>query len=142
MFTLERALLFRICLRFSALIGDKSNERWSSDKRVISISEIIKDLNSERLNALRDQFIEFYRSSGLEFWRNKFAAHNDKNMLTQGEKPILYVTSSQIREELQKLNDFVNLLKGEQYTFTEVDVQTVFGTGADKFFELIKTISE
>lgn len=142
MFTLERALLFRICLRFSALIGDKSNERWSSDKRVISISEIIKDLNSDRLNSLRDQFIEFYRASGLEFWRNKFAAHNDKNMLIQGEKPLLLVTSIQIHEELQKLNDFINLLKGEQHVLTDVEVQTIFGTGADKFFATIKKISE
>lgn len=142
MFTLERALLFRICMRFSALIGDRSSDRKGhEDRRVLSISEVIKDLGSARLDGLRDGFRKFYTDSGLELWRNKFAAHNDKAMRVDKRAPLLNVSADALFEQVQNLNDFINLLKDREEVHTDVDTVVEFGTGVDRFLSVMSKLS-
>tara|TARA_Y100000310_G_scaffold284906_1_gene307986 strand:+ start:1130 stop:1603 length:474 start_codon:yes stop_codon:yes gene_type:complete len=138
MFTLERALLFRVCMKFSALVGDISKEgKGWTDKRVLSLSELTTPLNSTLLNQKVEEVIYFYTNSGLKVWRNKLAAHNDKKFLLSGKGPILDISTDAIHMQLENINEIINIMKGEWFVFTEVEM--TFDSGVDKLFNTLKT---
>ncbi len=140
MFTLERALLFRICMKFSALVGDVSKEgKGWTDKRVLSLSELTGNLKSKLLDQKVSEVISFYTDSGLKVWRNKLAAHNDKNVLLSGNTPILDVSTDRIHMQLENVNEIVNILKGKSYVYTDVEVH--FESGVNKLFNTLTGVT-
>lgn len=140
MFILERALLFRVLMKFSALVGDISKEgKGWTEKRVLSLHELTAPLNSNLLNKKVAEVTFFYTNSGLKTWRNKLAAHNDKNILRSGNTPILDISTDEIHIQLQNVSDIINLLKGRSYVHTDVEVHFEFGV--HKLFRILKGIT-
>ena len=138
MFTLERALLFRLCMKFSALVGDVS--KGGVDKRVLSLRELTAPLNSKLLNQKVDKVISFYTDSGLKVWRNKLAAHNDKKFLLSGKGPILDISTDKIYKQLEDVNEIMNILKGKYSVYTDVEVH--FESEVKKMFNMLKNATE
>ena len=141
MFTLERALLFRVCMKFSALVGDISKEgKGWIDKRVLSLSELTAPLNSKLLDQKVAEVTRFYADSGLKVWRNKLAAHNDKNILLSGKGPILDISTDTIHMQLEDVNEIINILKGQHFVYTDVEVH--FEYGVNKMFNILKDVTK
>lgn len=144
MLVVERALLTQICLRYAALVHDETPSRGGTklaDKEVVSLRELIDPLGSKWLTEKLNEFKLFYKSSGLDKWRNKVIAHNDLKVFQNRQKYVPALSAEAIENQLVLLNDCLNYLKDEQYKYTDVEVVMTFGEGLDRYKQLLASVS-